>query len=122
MPELTMPLSFTRPPLSANDRTHYRPRARIIRQVRHESATRARAMRWGPYRHITVHLHYRPRDRRTRDASNIMPTQKALIDGLRDAHVVPDDDGRYVTETIPTIHPVDGPAAMWLTITPGDPK
>lgn len=122
MTELTMPLSFTRPPLSANDRTHWRPRARIIQQVRHEAATRARAMRWGPYRHITVRLHYRPRDRRVRDASNIMPTQKALIDGLRDARVIPDDDARYVTETIPTIHPVNGKPAMWLTITVGEPK
>ncbi|WP_312982360.1 hypothetical protein [Corynebacterium sp.] len=118
----TMPLSFTRPPLSANDRSHWRPRARITRAVRHEAATRARAMRLGPYRHITVQLHYRPRDRRVRDASNIMPTQKALVDGLRDARVVPDDDGRYVTEQMPTIYPVDGPAAMWLTIETQEPR
>lgn len=120
MPELTMPLSFTRPPLSANDRTHWRPRARIIRQVRHEAATRARAMRWGPYKYIAVQFHYQQSVTRRQDRGNLMPTHKALLDGLVDAGVVPDDNPQYVDELMPQIHPpVKGqPARCWLTIQP----
>jgi len=33
-----------------------------------------------------------------------------------------DDTPDIMTKTMPTIHPAEGPAAMWLTITPGDHK
>lgn len=122
MTELTMPLSFTRPPLSMNQRMHWAQKAKLTKTIRHEAATRARAMRWGPYPHVTVTLHYRPRDKRRRDADNIVPVLKALCDGLVDAKVVTDDTPDLMTKTMPTIHPAEGPAAMWLTITPGDPK
>ena len=122
MTELTMPLSFTRPPLSMNQRMHWAQKAKLTKAIRHEAATRARSMRWGPYPHVTVTLHYRPRDKRRRDADNIVPVLKALCDGLVDAKVVPDDTPDLMTKTMPTIHPVDGKPAMWLTITPGDQK
>lgn len=116
----TMPLSFGRPPLSMNQRLHWARKARITRELRHEAAVRARSMRLGPYRHITVTLHYQPRDNRRRDRGNLMPTHKALLDGLVDAGVVPDDNPTYVDEQMPQIHPpVKGqPARTWLTIEP----
>lgn len=114
-----MRLSFSRPPLSMNSKfRHWAQRANIVKQVRREAAVRAKSARLGPHQHITVRLHYQPRDARRRDPSNLMATQKPLLDGLVDAGVVPDDTPTYVTETIPTIHPpVKGePGAMWLTI------
>lgn len=50
-------------------------------------------------------MEYLPRDRRRRDPSNLMPTQKAVVDGLVDAGVVPDDCPPFVTEWMPTITP-----------------
>lgn len=114
----TMPLSFGRPPLSMNQRMHWAKKARITRELRHEAAVRARSMRLGPYRHITVTLHYQPRDNRRRDADNLVPSLKALCDGLVDAHLVPDDTPDLMTKRMPVIHPpVKGqPARTWLTI------
>lgn len=115
---LRLGLSFGSPPISANQRLHWAQKAKIVKQVRHESAMRARSAGWGPQQHITIHLTYQPRDNRRRDPSNLMPTQKALVDGLVDAGIVPDDTPEYVTETIPSILPAEKGAggAMWLDI------
>lgn len=112
-------LSFTKPPLSMNDRMHWAAKAKITKTIRHEVATRARAANIGPQDHITVTLHYQPRDKRRRDRGNLLGTHKPCLDGLVDAGVVPDDDPTYVDERMPEIHPpVKGePPHMWLTIT-----
>lgn len=118
----TLPLSYDKPPLTLNSRMHWAAKAKTVAAIRHESATRARSLGIGSQRYITVQLHYRPRDKRIRDRSNLLGTQKPLLDGLVDAGVVPDDDDRYVDEQMPKIHPPspEGPA-LWLTITIGDP-
>ncbi len=114
----TIPLTFTKPPLNMNQRMHWAQKAKITKAIRHEAMVRCRATRIRKANHITVQLHYQPRDNRRRDASNLMPTQKALVDGIVDAGIVPDDTPQYVTETIPLIvSPKKGePARMWLTI------
>lgn len=113
----TMPLSYDKPPLTLNSRMHWAAKAKTVAAIRRESATRARSLGIGPQDRIAVQLHYRPRDKRIRDRSNLIGTQKPLLDGLVDAGVVPDDDDRYVDEQMPKIHPPspDGPA-LWLTI------
>ena len=115
----TIPVTFTKPPLNMNQRMHWAKKAKLTKAIRHEAFVRCRAARIPKAGHITVQLHYQPRDNRRRDPSNLMPTQKALVDGIVDAGVVPDDTPQYVTETIPTIHPAikgqDG--KMWLEIT-----
>ena len=117
-PTFTIPLTFTKPPLNMNQRLHWAKKAKITKAIRTEAFIRCRAARIPRTKHLTVQLHYQPRDNRRRDPSNLMPTQKALVDGMVDAGVVPDDTPQYVTETIPTIHPaVKGePARMWLTL------
>ena len=115
-----MPLSFGRPPLNQNQRLHWAAKARIVKRVRDEACVRARAARLGKHKHITVQLHYQPdRSIKKRDRANIHPTQKALLDGLVDAGLVPDDCDTYVDEQMPVIHPkVPGePAKCWLEIT-----
>lgn len=120
MKQHTMQLSFSKPPITLNSSfRHWSQRAKVVKEIRREAMVRARAARLGPYRHITTTLHYQPRDRRRRDPSNLVGTQKPLLDGLVDAGVVPDDTPEYVTESMPVIHPpVKGePGRMWLTIT-----
>lgn len=104
--ELALP--YTRPPLSANQRLHWAARARLVRQVQQAVGWLARSA--GVPRgcgHITVGLVYTPRDRRRRDPSNLMPTQKAAVDGLVRCGVVADDTPEFVTEVMPRIAPVD---------------
>ncbi|MGP9622220.1 hypothetical protein ACT3S7_04465 [Corynebacterium sp. AOP34-AQ2-28] len=119
-PEHIMELSFTKPPLTMNDRRGWRTTARITKELRREAWIRAKATRIGRQDHITVTLHYQAPDRRRRDAGNLMPTHKALIDGLVDAGIIPDDTPQYVNEKMPIIHPpaAGQPAKCWLVIAP----
>ena len=114
----TIPLTFTKPPLNMNQRLHWAQKAKLTKAIRHEAFVRCRAARIPRAQHITVQLHYQPRDNRRRDSDNLVPTLKALCDGIVDAGVVSDDTPDYMTKIMPTIHPaVKGePARMWLTV------
>lgn len=119
MTEFIMPLSFTKPPLTANQRFgHWAEKAKLVKQLRQESMVRARSMRLPTSKFATVTLHYQPRDRRRRDRHNLYPSVKALVDGLVDAKVVPDDDAEHLSAPEPVIHPaVKGePGRCWLAI------
>lgn len=122
---ITIDLPWTAPPLTLNPsgvgttRGAAFARARLIRDVRAHMAVLARHTNL-PLKvaHVHVQLHYRPRDNRHRDAINLAPTQKALVDGLRDYGLVPDDDGRYVTDLMPAIHPAERGhiGRLWLEL------
>lgn len=125
MTVFTLDLGYNSPPLSANDRPHYRVRARITKQIRTTTWVLAKQAKLPTdCAHVTVQLHYRPRDKRRRDPSNLMPTQKACVDGLVDAGLVPDDCQEFVTELVPAIHPAEkgSEGSLWLTISIGDPQ
>lgn len=118
----TIRLPWTAPPLTANQRLHWAARAALTREVRYTASSRValsefRGKRW-PYNaaHVEVWLDYWPRDKRRRDADNLVPTLKALCDGLVDAHVVADDTPDLMTKHMPRIHPPDGDPRLELTI------
>jgi len=50
-----------------------------------------------------VSIRFSVLDRRRRDPSNLMPTQKAIIDELVRCGVWPDDNPEWVTEMMPTV-------------------
>lgn len=105
------------PPLTANQRLHWRRKAALTAMVREAVAWHARDI--GQYPHVVVQLHFAPQDKRRRDPSNLVPTQKPAVDALVDAGVVPDDTPRYVTELMPVIHEPDGGVRrMWLSVRP----
>lgn len=54
--------------------------------------------------HISVELHYVPRDKRRRDPLNLVATLKPIEDGIVDAGVIPDDTPTYLTPVMPVIH------------------
>lgn len=122
---MILDLPYTKPPLSLNggvptSTAAMRAKARQIRSVRSDGANLARhANLPRKVAHACVRLHYRPRDSQPRDPINLTPTQKALVDGLRDYGLVPDDDSRYVTDLMPAIHPAEKgqPGRLWLEIT-----
>lgn len=127
--EYILNLPWPLPPINANDRDrHWATRARKVREVRSTAYLLARGKKLPKgLCHIQVQLHYAPRDNRRRDPSNLMPTQKALLDGLSAGTakypgygLVPDDNPEYVTELIPRIHPPEPgrkTGRLWLTIT-----
>ncbi|RBO87055.1 RusA family crossover junction endodeoxyribonuclease [Nocardia puris] len=125
-------LPWTRPPLSMNDRGFTRgaalAKARIVREVRqttHTLATAARLPRG--VAHVTVQLHYRPRDNGRRDTDNLVATLKPICDALAAGTakhpgygMVPDDIPRWMAKPEPIIHPPAAkglPGALWLEVT-----
>lgn len=113
-------LSWERPPLSRNGgRGHAIARSKTVKALRKEGWARARDAKIPTYQFVVVRLHYAPGIRRHQDPMNWTDTSKALIDGLRDAGVVPDDDTRHLTELEPEIlYPPEPGPRCWLTVVP----
>ncbi|SUA72616.1 Uncharacterised protein [Nocardia otitidiscaviarum] len=142
MTSAILELPWTAPPLTLNQRRATRgamfAHARKVAEVRAkvlalaESAELPRDLR-----HVTVQLHYRPRDNRRRDTDNLVATLKPACDALtvgRPARIsrkgtpipallgyglVPDDVPAYMSKPEPIIHPAERgqPGALWLEIT-----
>jgi crossover junction endodeoxyribonuclease RusA len=112
-------LPWSMPPLSMNDRGHWAPRASRIAQVRETGYWLAKNAKMGSHQRVRIELHYRPKAHRGRDSDNLAATYKPLVDGITDAHLVPDDTDRYVERDWPKIHePIPGEAGrLWLEIT-----
>lgn len=132
-PVYVLPLGYDRPPLSLNDRGRSRGAARAkaakVRALRADVALRLRALLGRPSAivpHIHVQLHYVPRDRRIRDADNLVATLKPCIDALHldgkagspRTPLVINDDPAHVSWSPPRIHlPDDHGPRLWLVIT-----
>ena len=94
----TIRLPYTKPPLNLNDRMHWRKKAAVVKAVRAYVGGMAIYMK--PFQTVRVELHYVPRDKRRRDADNLVATLKPCLDGLVDAGVIRDDSPEYVTWTV----------------------
>lgn len=113
----TIRLPYQRPPLSANQRLHWAAKARLTREIRRDSALLIRAAGVPPCERVKVRVLWCVADRRRRDPSNVMPTQKAVVDGLVDAGVVPDDTPDFVVEEMPHIMLVEkGETGLFLQV------
>ena len=130
MSEIRIDLPWTAPPLSLNDRGHWRAKAAKTATVRAAAHMLAKQHRL-PHDvdHVTVQLHYRPRDNRRRDTDNLVATLKPVCDALAagtSKHpgygMVPDDTPRWMGKPEPIIHPaVKGEGgALWLVLTISD--
>lgn len=85
-------------PLNANQRLHHMERARRTKTWRDAAHLHARAAKLPAVTsrvHITVTVAFP--DNRHRDIGNWYPTGKAIVDGLRDAAVLEDDDDTRIT-------------------------
>lgn len=100
-------LPWTRPPLTMNQRQHWQAKRRLTRAIRDHVSTHLQAAMFQPAAHIRVQLHYVPKDRRHRDADNLVATSKPCVDGIVDAGLVPDDTPDYVTHLMPVIDAPD---------------
>lgn len=120
--EIRLPWSV--PPASANDRDHWRVKARKVATIRQSAKYIVQdAMSAFPFpmpatpKRIAVDLTYVPRDKRRRDPDNlVVPLFKALCDGIVDAGIVPDDTPAYMVRSMPVIAAPDGDPRLLLTI------
>jgi crossover junction endodeoxyribonuclease RusA len=143
-------LPWTAPPLTLNQRRATRgamfaraAKIAAVRQAAYELATAAGLPRG--LDHVTVTLHYRPRDKRRRDTDNLVDTAKPCYDALTDGRparwskpkdpkkkprllpaqlgcgLVPDDIPKHMAKPEPRIHAAEKGTggAMWLEITWG---
>lgn len=116
---LTVPLLWTRPPLSGNDRGHTRYRAPHIVAAHDSAAADIRRAKLPRLAGAEVTLHWRIPDRRRRDADNLAPTLKVVLDALVRAKVLPDDSWVHVPSASCRIHePSDAGPAMWVELEP----
>ena len=119
-----IPLPWQSPPADANRSLRSvapHARAAAVRQIKSEAGWAIRAAKPTPVVAANVTLHYRPKDRRRRDADGLFPVLKAVTDALVDCGVIPEDSWVTVPRAACEIHPPsdEGPA-MWLELTPPD--
>jgi hypothetical protein len=96
--------------LSLNDRPHWSKRHKITKQWRGDAATLAKAAQVPQLQRIRVVIEWLPPDRGRRDSANLAPVAKAIVDGLVDAGVVPDDDHTHLLGPLVEMGPVTKPA------------
>jgi len=106
---------YTSPPLTANQRMHWRKKAEITKTVR--AVTALKAARIPALGKCRVTLTWVVTTKRRRDADNIVPTLKAMCDGLVDAGIVADDTPDLMEKVMPVIvYEKGGTARMELRV------
>ena len=142
MNTVILPLPFSAPPLSLNDGGASRgaafAKAKVRKGIR-QAVCKLAALAYVPrdVEHVTVQLHYRPRDNRRRDTDNLVATLKPICDALTPSKLarisprtgrpvpaqvgygmVPDDTPQYMAKPEPVIHPpiMGEPGSMWIEL------
>lgn len=94
---VTIPLDWPAELLSANDRYHHMKVAKIVKAWRTHAYTKAVQLELEmTYMRARIVVHYRFPTNHRREVSNLQPTSKAIVDGLVDAGLIPDDDDKHV--------------------------
>lgn len=122
----TLVLRVAGRPMSANDRQHWRARAESTRRTKCAALAAALEQwgippRWPKLVHpVTVTVLDECRTANVRDAANISPATKAILDTFTGT-LWPDDDGSHVA-SITYLPPVKtGTDALLITITDSAP-
>ncbi|WP_104087064.1 hypothetical protein [Arthrobacter sp. GMC3] len=103
--------------INLNQRLHWAKKAELTRQWRlaaHVAANRAGVHQGFTKVHVTAYI-TKP-TRRAFDVHNLVPTLKAVIDGLVDYGLVEDDSTKYLTGPDMRVSEETGPASITLTI------
>lgn len=115
--EWLLMLPYTSPPLTENQRLHWRKKALIVKQTRQVAYFLAHGI--PALGRCEVHLTWYVTTKHRRDEDNIVPTLKALCDGLVDAGLVGDDTKEFMVKLMPEIVQLgkgQGTARMTLRI------
>lgn len=115
-------LTFARPgrAVTSNGRFHWAEKRRLLQpwilSTRAAWINANRPINVGP---SVVEIHFGVLDKRRRDPSNLMPTQKAIVDELVRCGLWPDDNPEWVEERMPRFCPGDF-VIVRITPRPGD--
>ena len=106
-----------------NDRGHWSTRYKLTRAWREASAAAAHGLGRSPLKRgrgpCEVRVQFPVRDPgRRRDPHNTAPTVKAIVDGLVDASVWPDDTPEWVRVADPTFYKPDGDMLVRIHLVP----
>lgn len=106
--------------LTANlERTkHWTYRARITKTWRDGTNVICRTQKIPAMQRAVIHIAWNPPDKGRRDAANSYPTCKAIVDGIVDAGVIPDDNSRHCDGPYMHMGTNTKPASMTVAIIP----
>jgi len=99
----TIHLPHTRPPLTSNQRFHWRKKASITADLRLQVHRLLMLANVPPMRKAQIELVWVVKDRRRRDVDNVVPTLKVCADAAVDAGVIQDDTPEFCVKVMPTI-------------------
>ena len=117
VPVFVFELPWEKPPLTENQRLHWRKKSALVKAIR--SHVHWMTVRVPHFDRIRVDLEWVVTTRHRRDADNIVPTLKAICDGLVDAGIVDDDTPDFMDKQMPTLtYELGGRPRLVLTITP----
>ena len=102
--------------ITSNQRLHHMARARETSNWRDIAAWRARRLVTEPIPYARVVIELRFASKHRRDPANWAPTAKAVVDGLVDSGVFPDDDHTHVIGPDLRIGPVVPLASQGLVV------
>jgi Holliday junction resolvase RusA-like endonuclease len=104
--------------INANHRLHFH--AKNQRTQAWRTAAKVAALAWASEKYERAHIQvaYRFPTNHRREVANLQPTSKALVDGLVDAGLLPDDDDRHVIGPDNRREWPNGPERITITITP----
>jgi crossover junction endodeoxyribonuclease RusA len=105
--------------INANDRPHYHQKAKLTAAWRKAALD---AIGFHPYHYKRAHItvYYRFPTNHRREVSNLQPTSKAIVDGLVDGALIPDDSDEYVTGPDNRRDYPNGPLRVRVRIDPLD--
>lgn len=99
--------------ITLNQRNHWAANARLVKEWRTAGWVYARQAKIGPQPPSRVTVTFPVSGNRRRDPHNWTPTVKAIVDGLVDAGVWPDDNSDWVA----TVEPVLDATATQVVVT-----
>jgi crossover junction endodeoxyribonuclease RusA len=102
--------------INANDRHHHHAKAKLTKAWRQAAEA---AVGFDPYYYERAHITvaYRFPTNHRREVANLQPTSKAIVDGLVDAGLLPDDSDDHVIGPDNRRERPNGPARVTVTIT-----
>lgn len=92
-----IPIGMPAPFMNSNERKHWTSRSENTAAWRYTAGWRVKAAKIPRLEHAWIQVHVSFGDKRRRDPSNYARTAKAIVDGIVDAGVLPDDNPQYVT-------------------------
>jgi hypothetical protein len=103
--------------INMNDRPHHHAKAKLTKAWREAAHIAAVAVsNRDRYQRAHIVVAYRFPDNRRREVGNLQPTSKAIVDGIVDSGLLPDDSDQHVIGPDNRRHIPNGTPLVTITI------